>query len=102
MSRPAESERGIALLIVVSLLTVIGIMGVAFAFSMHLEGKESRQFVATTQARYVAEAGIAHGRVLLDEDKAGSHQDDPTEGWAVYPRGNEADTDDDRIRDARR
>lgn len=96
-----HSESGIALLIVVSLLTVIGIMGVAFAFSMYLEGKESRQFVSTTQARYIAEAGVAHARVLLDEDKAESHVDDLTEGWAAYGKGNEADTDDDHVRDAR-
>lgn len=94
-------ERGIALLIVVSLLTVIGIMGVAFAFSMHLEGKESRQFVVAAQSRYVSEAGIAHARVLLDEDKAGSHQDDTTEGWATFGLGSDADTNSDQIKDAR-
>ena len=47
-------QSGIALLIVVSMLTVIGIMGVAFAFSMFLETQEGRQFVSTNQARYLA------------------------------------------------
>jgi len=61
MFRPAN-QRGIALLIVVSVLTVIGIMGVAFAFSMYLETESTRQFVSTQQARYLAEAD----RILKD------------------------------------
>ncbi|MBI4341352.1 MAG: general secretion pathway protein GspK [Candidatus Omnitrophica bacterium] len=84
-----------------SLLTVIGIMGVAFAFSTHLETREALQFVATNQARYVAEAGVAFARALLEEDQASSGVDDSTEGWATYGRGSDIDTDGDRIRDAR-
>ncbi len=97
----ANSERGIALLIVVSLLTVIGIMGVAFAFSMYLETQASRQFAATTQARYVAEAGIHHARALLDEDRLGSRADDPTEGWEREFAGSDVDVNGDGMPDAR-
>ena len=96
-----SSERGIALLIVVSLLTVIGIMGVAFAFSMYLETQATRQFVETTQARYVAEAGINHARALLEEDRLGSRVDELTEAWAQLPRGDDVDIDDDDAADAR-
>jgi len=95
------SERGIALLIVVSLLTVIGIMGVAFAFSMYLETQASRQFVATTQARYLAEAGISYARALLDEDRMGSRVDELTEPWAQRPLGSEVDVDGDDAAEAR-
>lgn len=92
---PRRSERGIALLIVVSLLAVLGIMGVAFAFSMYLETQATRQFVSTTQARYIAEAGVSYARALLDEDRLGSRVDDLTEAWSTATRGAEADADND-------
>ena len=96
-----QSEHGIALLIVVSMLTVIGIMGVAFAFSMFLETQEGRQFVSTNQARYLAEAGVSHARVLLDEDRVGSRVDEPTESWAKAGEGSDVDVDGDGTLDAR-
>lgn len=96
-----RSERGVALLLVVSLLAVIGIMGVAFAFSMYLETQASQQFVATARSRYLAEAGIGHARALLDEDRLGTRVDDQTEGWARDFAGAEADLDNDRLADAR-
>ena len=96
-----RGERGIALLIVVSVLTVIGIMGVAFAYSMFLETQSTRDFVVTTQARYLAESGVRHGWVLLDEDAVGSLTDDRTERWAQVPSGNEADVDGDGITESR-
>lgn len=96
-----NSQHGVALLIVVSLLTVVGIMGASFAFSMFLETQASRQFVSTTQARYVAEAGINAAWVLLDEDRAASLVDDQTEDWANRPQGGEADVDHDGVAEAR-
>ena len=97
----ARAERGIALLIVVSVLTVIGIMGVAFAFSMYLETQATKQFVATTQARYLAESGVAYGRALLDEDRLGSRADDLTEAWAQVTKGRDADVDNDGVSESR-
>jgi type II secretory pathway component PulK len=75
-------------------------MGVAFAFSMHLETQATRQFVATAQARYVAEAGIAHARALLDEDRLGSRIDAATEAWGQSTEPREADIDGDRTPEA--
>jgi type II secretory pathway component PulK len=98
---PPTGERGIALLIVVSMLTVVGIMGVAFAFSMYLETQASRQFIATTRARYAAEAGVSHARVLLDEDRQGSRTDDANELWAAEPQGADIDVDGDGTAEAR-
>ena len=94
-------ERGIALLIVVSVLTVVAIMGVSFVFSMFLETQASRQFVVSTQARYVAEAGINHGWVVLDEDRLGSRYDDLTEAWVDAMTGSDTDVDGDSTLDAR-
>jgi type II secretory pathway component PulK len=96
-----NSQQGIALLIVVSLLTVMGIMGVAFAFSMYLETQASREFVATTQARYLAEAGVSYARALVDEDRLGTRIDDLSETWAQRPLGSEVDVDGDGAEEAR-
>lgn len=97
----SAGERGIALLIVVSLLTVVGIMGVSFAFSMFLETQATRQFVSTTQARYLAEGGVAYARALLDEDRLGSRLDTLTETWAESPQGADADVDGEGDAEAR-
>jgi len=96
-----RSERGVALLIVVSVLTVIGIMGVAFAYSMYLETNATRQFVSTAQARYLAEAGVNHARALLDEDRLGSRTDDLSEHWVKDPAGHDVDVDGSGAPDAR-
>ena len=95
-----SSERGIALLIVVSLLTVIGILGVAFAFSMRLETQAAQQFVTTVQARYLAEAGVNHARALLDEDRLGSRIDDLSEPWGHEVQGSDVDVDESGARHA--
>jgi len=79
---PLHSNRGIALLIVLSVVTVIGIMGVAFLFSMYLESQSTNQFVSVTQAKLISEAGIAHARALLDEDGMVTSLDDNSEVWA--------------------
>jgi len=87
------SEKGIALLIVVSILTVVAIMGVSFVFSMFLETQASKQFSVTAQARYIAEAGISHARAILDEDRLGSRVDDLTESWVDHLEGDDVDVD---------
>ena len=96
----ARADHGIALLIVISLLTVVGVIGVAFAFSMYLETQATRQFVSTTQARYVAEAGVSYARALLDEDALGSRVDDLAETWLTAHQGGDVDVDDDGELDA--
>ncbi|MBI4354119.1 MAG: general secretion pathway protein GspK [Candidatus Omnitrophica bacterium] len=98
---PRSSERGIALLIVVSVLTVVAIMGVSFVFSMFLETQAARQFVASTQSRYIAEAGVTHGWVVLEEDELGSRYDDLREAWVDAMSGADVDVDEDDVLDAR-
>ncbi|MBI3011201.1 MAG: general secretion pathway protein GspK [Candidatus Omnitrophica bacterium] len=99
-NRAAEGERGVALLIVVSLLTVTGIMGVAFAFSMYLETQAGREYVSTHQARYLAEGGVNHARALLDEDRLGTRVDWLSESWAKITQGNDVDVDGDGTKNA--
>src|SRR3989338_5876548 len=96
-----RSERGIALLIVVSMLGVVLIMAVSFAFSMTLETQATRNFVSSTQARYVAEGGVSHAWALLDEDRQGSRVDETAEAWVTAPSGDDADVDGDGETDAR-
>ncbi len=100
-ARRAQAERGIALLIVVSLLTVVGILGVTFAFSMHLETQAARSFVSTTRAKYAAEAGVSVARAVLDEDRVGSRIDEPGEAWMQALRGTDSDVDGDREPESR-
>lgn len=95
------TERGIALLIVVSVLTVVGIMGVAFAFSMYLETQATREFVSTSRARYFAESGVNHARALLDEDRFTSRIDSVTEYWGTDGTGSDVDVDGDSTRESR-
>jgi len=78
---------------VVSVLTVVAIMGVSFIFSMHLETQAYQQFSATAKARYLAEAGVSHARALLDEDRLGYRIDDLTEPWAQQFAGQDVDID---------
>ena len=87
------------MLIVVSVLTVVAIMGVSFVFSMHLETQAARQFLEATKARYVAEAGVAVARAALEEDKLGSRTDDLSESWATHWRGSDVDVDGDETAD---
>ncbi|MBI2885252.1 MAG: general secretion pathway protein GspK [Candidatus Omnitrophica bacterium] len=79
----------------VSILTVVAILGVSFVFSMYLETHAYRQFSATVRARYVAEAGISHGRAVLAEDRAASSLDNLQELWVTALAGAEADVDGD-------
>lgn len=76
-------------------------MGVSFVFSMHLETQASRQFSASTQARYAAEAGVSHAWALLDEDRLGSRVDDLIESWVTQMAGSETDVDDSGAANAR-
>jgi len=99
MSR--QAERGIALLIVVSIVTVVGIIAVAFFSSMRLETLASGHFVSTAQARYIAEAGIQHAWALLDEDLLASRIDTLLEPWSRLPEGQDADVDGNGVREAR-
>ncbi|MBI3323748.1 MAG: general secretion pathway protein GspK [Candidatus Omnitrophica bacterium] len=98
---PPTVGRGIALLIVVSILTVVAILGVSFVFSMNLETQESRQFSEKTKARYLAEAGVGHARALLAQDRLGSRTDDLTEVWTTQFAGADVDIDGDLTRDGR-
>jgi type II secretory pathway component PulK len=68
---------------------------------MYLETQAARQYQSITTARYLAEAGVAHARVLLDQDAETSLTDDEAEDWARQLQGAEADADGDGQADAR-
>ena len=57
MRRPAE--KGIALIIVISILAIVSIMAISFTFTMRLEAKSAANYQISTQAGYLAEAGLA-------------------------------------------
>ncbi|MBN1587321.1 MAG: hypothetical protein JW937_07815 [Candidatus Omnitrophica bacterium] len=84
----------------VSILAVMGVMAVSFAFWMRLEYRAATNFLAATQAVSVAEAGMAHARSVLYTDRFGG-VDTEDDLWRSVFSGSDADTDGDGEADAR-
>ena len=96
-----RGQRGLALLLVVSLLTIVAVITVSFVFAMRLETAAATNFRAATQAQYIAEAGISYAKALLHADAASTTVDDLTEPWATLTAGADVDSNDDHRPDAR-
>ncbi len=88
-----SNNKGIALILVVSILAVAGIMAVSFAFTMQLELKSATNFLEATRASYLAESGITYAQAVLKEDEPDidSFQD----AWATLFEGSDVDNDGD-------
>ena len=102
-ARPTRrtKQRGLALLLVVSLLTIVAVITVSFVFAMRLETAAATNFRAATQAQYIAEAGINYAKALLRVDAQTTTVDDLTEPWSVLTGGTDVDSNDDGTPDAR-
>jgi type II secretory pathway component PulK len=96
-----RSEKGIALILVVSILTVVAITVVSFIFTMRLESRAAANYLWQAQARYIAEAGITHALAVLKEDKANSFIDTYGDTWRSTFGGSDIDNDEDRKNDSR-
>ena len=59
-----NTKRGVALLLVISILGLLVLIGTSFALNMLLTRKETTNFLNSVKARYIAEAGI--NRALAD------------------------------------
>ena len=94
-------RRGIALILVVSVLAVVGIMATSFAFWMRMEQRAAANFLETVRTRYLAEAAVAHARLALVQDRWRNRYDGYDESWATLFRGTDVDLDDDGAPDAR-
>jgi len=94
-------QRGIALVLVVSVLAIVGIMATSFAFWMRMEQRAASNFLETVRTRHLAEAAVAHARLVLQQDRWRNGYDGYDESWAVLFQGSDADLDDDGAPDAR-
>ncbi len=63
-----ESERGIALLTVLALLTVFGLVLLGFTYSLRLEEQTVLNYTQTTQVTEAAEAGVQGGLSVLENN----------------------------------
>ena len=88
-----NSNKGVALILVVSVLAVAGIMAVSFAFTMRLELKAAANFIEATAASYLAEAGVSYAQAVLKEDD--SDIDSFEDKWYTLFSGGDVDNDGD-------
>lgn len=94
-----KDNKGIALILVLSILAVAGIMAVSFAFTMRLELKAATNFLEATRASYLAEAGVSYAQVVLREDDRAI--DSFEDSWHTLFEGTDIDNDGDGELDSR-
>ena len=94
-----NNNKGVALILVVSILAVAGIMAVSFAFTMQLELKAATNYLEATRASYLAEGGISYAQAVLREDDPDidSFQDN----WHTVFTGTDIDNDGDGESDSK-
>jgi len=88
-----DSNKGVALILVVSILAVAGIMAVSFAFTMRLELKAATNYLEATRASYLAEGGISYAQAVLREDDPDI--DSFEDNWHTVFTGEDVDNDGD-------
>ncbi|MBN1794608.1 MAG: hypothetical protein JW844_06555 [Candidatus Omnitrophica bacterium] len=109
-----NSKKGIALIIVLSVLAVASIIAISFLFTMRLEEHAASNFLNTIKARYIAEMGVVHARRLLEEDSfldrdrwvsasetIGLGYDGYNESWHELFTGSDVDVDGDGTPESR-
>ncbi|MBN2097437.1 MAG: general secretion pathway protein GspK [Candidatus Omnitrophica bacterium] len=96
-----SSKNGIALVLVVSILTVVAIIVVSFIFTMRMESRAAVNYLWQEKARYIAEAGIAHARAVLKEDKGNNFLDSYDDPWRSIFTGGNIDNNEDGGKDSR-
>ncbi|MDD5424528.1 MAG: type II secretion system protein GspK [Candidatus Omnitrophica bacterium] len=77
-------KKGVALILVVGILSLLAMIGTTFAVSMLLANKETANFAGSVKARYLAEAGIAKAIAELKNGVDGASNsafDTSSEPW---------------------
>jgi len=92
-------DRGVALILVLSILTVAGIMAISFAFTMQLELRSASNFIEAARASYLAEAGVKHAEAVLKEDSRDI--DTFEDAWNTVFKGSDVDNDGDGQADSK-
>jgi len=94
-----REEKGVALILVVSVLAVAGIMAVSFAFTMRLELKAATNYLEATRASYIAQAGVTYAQQILKEDNR--NIDSFEDKWHTVFAGGDVDNDGDAQPDSK-
>lgn len=88
-----KKDKGIALILVVSVLAVAGIMAVSFAFTMRLELKAAANYLEAVRASYLGQAGVTYAQQALREDDRSV--DSFEDKWRTVFAGSDIDNDGD-------
>lgn len=83
------------MVLVISILAVVATLAAAFIFAARMETIKTANFKEGIKAGLVAEAGLAHAKRLLREDKESSNYDDNNDLWKTAFNGSSADVDKD-------
>ncbi|MFH1383542.1 MAG: helix-hairpin-helix domain-containing protein [Candidatus Omnitrophota bacterium] len=101
MQNIKQNNHGIAIILVISILAVLASLGAAFSISARLEAVKTVNFKEGMKGTYVAEAGLAHAKGLLKQDKQATTLDTNNESWRTTFLGSDVDNDDDGIPEAK-
>jgi len=94
-----REDKGIALILVISVLAVTGIMAVSFAFTMRLDLKAATNYLESTRASYLSQAGVMYAQQILKEDNR--NIDSFEDKWRSVFTGSDIDNDGDGQADSK-
>ncbi len=94
-----REDKGIALVLVISILAVTGIMALSFAFTMRLDLKAAANYLESTRASYLSQAGVTHAQQILKEDNR--NIDSFEDKWHSIFTGSDVDNDGDGQADSK-
>ncbi len=80
--RPGN-ERGMVLLLVLVVITLLSALLSEFAFSTLVDMRLAETFRDTTRAEYLARGGITAGRMILQTDRNQYDAVDSSELWSI-------------------
>ena len=86
--RRVLGERGVALLIVLFVIALVGTIGIETQYLTRIDARIASNVAIDTRYGYLAESGIEAARVLLREDRRDAAPDHLLETWAApiaYP-----------------
>lgn len=75
-------ERGVALVLVLGLLSMVSVWAITAAYEDWISLRQAENMELSSRAWMAAESGLELGRRLLQEDSKNSQTDDLTEDWA--------------------
>jgi len=94
-------NRGVAIILVISVLAVLTSLAAAFLISARLETIKSLNFLEGIRAGYIAEGGLSHAKRLLKEDKQSTATDTLDETWRMAFDGSDVDNNEDSTAEAK-